>query len=476
MKKNIDYYVVRCCILILILFFISYFFRITARAYIKVSGKTNKVIQMILFDRNDLSDSNKKIGDSFDWKTFYPFGETFQSDKIPIIVNRTYLTKQNFQENIEETEQKSSIKNFKIINKIIDFEEKIKNKGKKVETWITENCIKRYFFLEKANQIEAFFKWNLSNDSYNATENIGNGHFSGFCKETNIDILAKSIIRFSYFLENENIPFIYVQAPYKICKYDEKYSGIHDFSNQNADAVIANLLVNKVDVLDLRELIHLENKNHYDLFFKTDHHWKPETGVWAAQKIIEKIDSKTNLKLKSFYDDDYDYKLYKKALLGSYGKKITLAKTKPDDFMLILPKKEYEIHFEAFDKHNKIADNFGNFNAMIDFENINSKDFYGKDPYHAYCYGSSNNFVENKTVNNNYKILLVGDSFTNVVLPFIAQTTRYIYRFDLRYFTGSLESYIKINGPYDLCIALYNPAQYNQTPGFVTHEELFDFR
>ena len=163
-------------------------------------------------------------------------------------------------------------------------------------------------------------------------------------------------------------------------------------------------------------------------------------------------------------------------LLGSYGKKITKAKTEPDDFTLIIPKKEYQIHFEVYDKQNKIADNYGSYDAMIDYDSIDSKDLYGKDPYHGYGYGSSNNFVENLSVDNDYKILLIGDSFTNVIIPFLALETKKIDRLDLRYFNGSLESFIKANKPYDVCIVLYNPDQYNQMPGFVSHEELFDFR
>ena len=191
-------------------------------------------------------------------------------------MNLLSLHLENIQINISLTIQKlikkkiQVLKNGHLFDKIIDSE-------KKLEKWIPENCIKRYFFLEKANYIETLVKWNLTNDNYNATENIGNGHFSGFCEEINVDELSKSIIRFSRFLKNENIPFLYVQAPYKICKYDEKLSGVFDFSNQNADAVLENLKLNNVDILDLRDVIHAQNKNHYDLFFRTDHHWEPET-------------------------------------------------------------------------------------------------------------------------------------------------------------------------------------------------------
>ena len=469
MRRDAVYFTTRLCLIILFVFLFSYILRISARIYTKITGSTNKIVQLILFDRNDLSNNTQKIGDSFNWTDFYPFGESYFTDEPVKLIEREYSTKQQLDEKKTNRKTAKFLNDGKTVSKIKDYE-------KKLEKWITENCIKRFFFLEKANYLEVLVKWNLTNDDYNATENIGNGHFSGFCKEINVDELSKSIVRFSRFLNSEKIPLLYVQTPYKICKYDERFSGILDFSNQNADAVLENLKLNNINTFDLRESIHAQNKNHYDLFFKTDHHWKPETGFWATNEIIKKLNSDYDLKLGLLKEENFDYKVYKKALLGSYGKKITRAKTEPDDFTLIIPKKEYQIHFEVYDKHDKLADNYGSFEAMLDYESIESDDLYGKDPFHGYGYGSSNNFVENLAADNEYKILLIGDSFTNVIIPFLALETKHIDRLDLRCFNGSLESFIKANGPYDICLVLYNPDQYNQTPGFVSHEELFDFR
>ncbi|MBO4727316.1 MAG: hypothetical protein J5631_02705, partial [Spirochaetaceae bacterium] len=350
--KNPVYYTTRLCLVILFAFLLTYCLRISARVYTKLTKKTNKIVQLILFDRDDLSNNNKKIGESFEWSTFYPFGEQYLTDEPIKLAPRKYSNKQKSDNSKIQQKKIKVLKNGHLFDKIVDSE-------KKLEKWIPENCIKRYFFLEKANYIETLVKWNLTNDNYNATENIGNGHFSGFCEEINVDELSKSIIRFSRFLKNENIPFLYVQAPYKICKYDTNFSGIFDFSNQNADAVLENLKLNDLDILDLRDVIHAQNKNHYDLFFRTDHHWKPETGFWATNEIIKKINSDYNLKLNLLKEEDFSFKYFNKTLLGSYGKKITKAKTEPDDFTLIIPKKEYQIHFEVYDKQNKIADNYG---------------------------------------------------------------------------------------------------------------------
>lgn len=104
MKRNIAYYTTRLCILILVVFLLTYVLRISARVYAKVTGNTNKVVQLILFDRNDLSNNKSKIGESFNWTDFYPFGESYQTDEPIKLADRAYINK--LQENEKKLTQK----------------------------------------------------------------------------------------------------------------------------------------------------------------------------------------------------------------------------------------------------------------------------------------------------------------------------------------------------------------------------------
>ena len=384
-------------------------------------------------------------------------------------------------ENINATQKNSKF--FSKINKISAKCDKITAKfssiKKKLETWLNENIICRYFFLEKANWAEKITKWNLNADLYNPVIKLKNGSFSTLQKRLDTDALKKSIVRFANFLQSENVPFIYVQAPYKISPLNTEYAGVRDFSNQNSDDVLSFLSENGVKTFDLRQKLIEQNKNFYEMFYITDHHWKAETGLWATGEIVNEINQISPIFIdKNIYNtENFDFKVYKNALLGSYGKKLTVAKTPAEDFTLITPKKPYNFHFEAYDKTNQLANNDGDFLAMIDVPTLESKQLYFSSPYHAYAYGSCNNFITNNTSPNNYRLLLIGDSFSNVFAPFLALGVKQLDRLDLRYFNGSVETLVKnAEKKYDLCIVMYNPDQYAQTPGFVSHEELFDFR
>ena len=70
--------------------------------------------------------------------------------------------------------------------------------------------------------------------------------------------------------------------PDKLCKYeesDQSLDGVITFSNATIDDFVAGFRAMDVDVLELREELHKAELNHHNLFFKTDHHWKLETGT-----------------------------------------------------------------------------------------------------------------------------------------------------------------------------------------------------
>lgn len=77
--------------------------------------------------------------------------------------------------------------------------------------------------------------------------------------------------------------------------------------------------------------------------------------------------------------------------------------------------------------------------------------------YNTYMYGNTIAEIRNLHNADGAKLLIIGDSFTNVAEPFLALGFSKLDCIDLRTFTGSLQSYITQNGPYDAVLILYNP-------------------
>ena len=74
--------------------------------------------------------------------------------------------------------------------------------------------------------------------------------------------------------------------------------------------------------------------NHHGMFFATDHHWKPETGLWAARHILRFLrdDYGWPVEPENLSPEKFDYAVSHGRFLGALGKKITLSRARPDDF------------------------------------------------------------------------------------------------------------------------------------------------
>ena len=228
-----------------------------------------------------------------------------------------------------------------------------------------------------------------------------------------------------------------------------------DFSNQNADKFHALLDDAGVNVCDLRKLLHQDGMNHHEAFFKTDHHWKPETGLWVSRRILQILrdDYGWDMKPDILNPNNFEYVIYPEWFLGSQGKKFMLSRTKPDDFTMIYPKYDTNIRFEL---PALSLDNTGDFSITYNMSQLASGDYYNTSSYGAYSHGGGAVVkITNFLAENDKKVLLIRDSYSDVVIPFIAMGVKYVEAVDLRHMTGSIRRYIEANKP-DMVIVMYS--------------------
>lgn len=169
--------------------------------------------------------------------------------------------------------------------------------------------------------------------------------------------------------------------------------------------------------------------------------------------------------------EKYVYKLYKEWFWGSHGKKITIAKTRPDDFKLIYPKVETKFHYVI---PSLGIESIGDYSITYDIAQVEPKDYYGKASYNAYNYGDEAYIsIDNLYAGNNKSILLIKDSFARCVVPFLALGCQHLDVIDLCLFTGSIKEFINQHS-LDIVIILYSGR--TERVELRSHEALFDFR
>jgi hypothetical protein len=431
--------VVRLCVAVLVVFMGTIFLRFfTLNVLIEKLTMDNTFTRMVFFDKPNLEMEldNLAVQVVIDWRSIYPFA------------GRDTTRSATMADRLARLQQR-----------IFDIETKI-------EGYTKESLVNRIMFAEWAIQYERVAGWNFLNGD---VADIGDGYLSEVQAKHSAAANAGALAELYGFLQGLRINFLYVQAPYKIAP-DDAISGVRDFSNRNADDLLHTLSQRGVPYLDLRENIREEGLDHHDLFYKTDHHWKAETGVWASGILVNYLNKNHGFNFNPLLVNpvEYNYTLYKDWFLGSYGKKVTLTYAAAEDFVLLTPKFDTDFSLAIPELNLDVR---GNYDILIDRSQIDIKDYYGSSPYEAYMYSNRQLItVHNNLIQGGKKLLLLKDSFAEVVSPFLSAGIEELHILDLRNFNGSLKSYIEKNRP-DIVIVLYNPSVLDNE-----HKPLFDFR
>ena len=299
-----------------------------------------------------------------------------------------------------------------------------------------------------------------------------NGYLTLEATEKDTDSPAKSLKWFSDILEEKGIDFAYIQYPSKEDKNDNQLpDGMTDYNNINADNLLKKLDAENVKNVDMRELLMQKGGNWYSNFFKTDHHWKPETGVCAAGKIAEMLNLDFGYSLDTGIGDinNYNVDVYEKIFLGSQGKIATLTFADPEDISVIYPKKKTSFTVT----YNTDSPKTGSFDEVIFNKTyLNNDDFYNYSAYSSYLNGNKAvTSIKNNVCKNGVKILVIGGSYNKCVVPYLAQTVESIDLIDRRYFDGSIINYIENKKP-DVVLVAYMPILIS---GADTHNATYNF-
>lgn len=274
-----------------------------------------------------------------------------------------------------------------------------------------------------------------------------------------------------------------MQAPCKVDKYgDAAVNGRLDFSNQNADELLSKLRAQGVDALDLRDSLQEwaeeDCNSWHEYFYRTDHHWKPETALKAAKVIGERLEGYGIAVDDSHYSiDQFEVKVWPNFFLGSEGKKVTLAKADADDFSILYPKFPTQMHFVVPSLN---LNEVGDFTVVYDKEQIAQRDFYaktGRSPYGFYSYARrSIEYFENLQLPaSEKKVLLIRDSYSNPMGPFLALGVKNMAMLCPAFFTGSIRTFIEEYKP-DVVVVMFYAGNLSGKINWKNHKDNFDFR
>ncbi|MBM6991330.1 MAG: hypothetical protein I3I98_08075 [Mobilibacterium timonense] len=282
-------------------------------------------------------------------------------------------------------------------------------------------------------------------------DRLGDGRLDGYVANT-VALKEK--------LEARGVPLIYVQVPFKTGMEGGLERGAADYSDSNCDRLISGLTAGGVEVLDLRR--EMDGRMSADeMFFRTDHHWRPEAALMAAGILGGRLHNDFGLCYDeaAFDPGTYDTETYRNYYLGALGKKTGATYAGTDDFTLLTPQNspDFRVTWRRDGKTFSRRGKFGE--ALVDRSIISRGDLYHRVSYDAYMNGrGAIATVVNEDSGSRGSILLVGDSYSWCMVPFLAMNYGRVTAVDMRDFTDvSLWEYLEKNS-FDCVVIAYNPA------------------
>lgn len=342
-----------------------------------------------------------------------------------------------------------------------------------VERFFNETYKGKYWFITLNGAFQKALGARVVNERYQ----LDNGHLTYIIGEYDMDGIAGNTVAFRNALEERDIPMVYVNTPFKIQQTDKQLPlGTEDHSNENADRFLACLREENVTVFDLREIIAAEKLDHYDMFYRTDHHWKAESGLWAAGEIVEFLSGWNGdyaVKDGLLEPSAYTYEVHEDRFLGSAGKRVGSIYAGMDDFTVITPNFETEFSFSAMEGEIYREGSFSDVFIVRDI--LNSENKFTSSVYSTYC-GDAYAHIEIRNTQTgpnrsctDKKILIIRDSFSDVLIPFLSLGYEELDVIDLRMFDQDLMAYVEKSDP-DLVLVVYNPGAYENN-----NLNMFDF-
>ncbi|MCL2335933.1 MAG: hypothetical protein FWC60_00755 [Firmicutes bacterium] len=345
---------------------------------------------------------------------------------------------------------------FKRVNIVIDA----------LDTAVNSATPEKTYFIEAYGLAQlAMDKKIIPDPNYGALYKTPYGQITYAAQEKQLDGYVDQVRQLENSLAANNIPFLYIQAPFKLPDaHSQLPPTVTDYSNQNADQFINKLTAANISCFDLRPLLAKSGMTQNQLFYNTDHHWTIDAAFYSTAQIVQKLNRDYGFQIDpSLYDiGNYNRTTYKDFFIGSMGRRVGRIYGGVDDFTLLTPKFKTYI---SLTEDGRLLPRGAFEDAVLSKEYIDPNAPLDADRYAVYHGDNAKLRFENHLVDKG-KILIIKDSFGIPVYSFLSLGVHEVRAVDMRLFKSNVAAYAAEFDP-NLVIILYN------ADGF--SDQMFDF-
>ena len=331
------------------------------------------------------------------------------------------------------------------------------------ETAVNEDLDRDHWFIQLYGGVQRLSGRRLIQDTVggNTVARLSNGtlNFVNLDSPTvpgeDVAARAENTAELARALRAQGIPYLYVAAPQKLQRGVQLLpEGVTEGGNAYCDAYLENLSRLGVDYLDLRPAFE-GNGIYSSWFFRTDHHWKPEAAFFAWQELAGVLEDRYGFRTDPALTSpaSWSTQVLEDFSGISVGQLPGAVYAGVDDFTIYTPKFATDLTYANADGSFTRT---GPFERSVCFpERVEARDWFGGNPYTYYSggdYGLAT--MTNHKNPEGPRVVLIRESFSCALAPFLALSCSELTTIDLRHFSGDLMDTISALEP-DLVLTLY---------------------
>ena len=287
------------------------------------------------------------------------------------------------------------------------------------ESYVTDQVYLRDEFVTFSTNIKLLLGQKEINGVY-----FSNNYFVEKFQETDIDkeLLEKTKGFISEFLKNHSNAKIAI-IPTAGGVVEGLYPKYSDNINQGELINEIYDAVGKEQSIDVFK--NLENHQKEDIYYRTDHHWTTLGAYYGYEAIIDAFGGET-IGLENYTREVIDDQFH-----GTIQSKVNYD-IGYDSIIKYVPK--FETSYSMILNEDKNTET----SSLYDESKLTSKEKY------AVFIGGNNaaNRIKNESVDNGKKLLIIKDSYSHCLTPFIVNNYSEVLLLDMRYFMGGIDTFL----------------------------------
>lgn len=255
-----------------------------------------------------------------------------------------------------------------------------------------------------------------------------------------IETNKKDLNKINQYFNNTTTPFVYIELP-------RKYNAYADFIpeyyyDKKAPRYNITEIIGKNNYLDLTNILSENARGNY---YRTDHHMN-DNGINLVYKNVVNYINKEHFNIGSYRSEDkFLIDTYKRVFIGSDGRKTTrYSISAPDTIKIYKPMSNFNVSAKLYSSNQPTE--------LFQTNRIKKNDIYNND-YSVYLGGDENVCIYNKNSISDKKLLLMGNSYDNALIPFLAIHFKQICHLDYRKIEKKADGDIDLS-KFDLVISM----------------------